>query len=69
MNSYAMHMVSVLLQDGFVELLKKLPDGYFNLDEESKTATWRSIWLAIDRGETDTDKLASLAYVQIIGCQ
>jgi hypothetical protein len=69
MTIYAMHMVSVLLQDGFVELLKKLPDGYFNLDEKSKAATWKSIWIAIDRGETDTDKLAGLANIQISGCQ
>lgn len=56
----AMHMVSVLLQDGFVELLKKLPNEYFKMDEAEKCAVWRSIWIAIDRGETDTEKLAGV---------
>jgi hypothetical protein len=59
----AMQMVSVLLQDRFVDLLKKLPDDYFKLDEAKKAAFWKDIWIAIDRGENDLDNLAGLVTI------
>jgi hypothetical protein len=61
--SYAMHAVSMLLGDDFVELLKKLPDEYFKLDEGAKTHVWEDIKTAVFHGEIDTDKLAKKAVI------
>jgi hypothetical protein len=61
--SYAMHAVSMLLQEGFVDLLKKLPDDYFKLEESKRNAVWQSILSELNHGEKDLDKLASLATV------
>jgi hypothetical protein len=56
-------MVSTLLQDSFVDLLKKLPDDYFKLDEKKKALIWKDIQTAINRGENDLDKLAGLVTI------
>lgn len=61
--SYAMHAVSMLLQDEFVSLLSKLPDDYFKLEESKKSSVWDSILRELNHGEKDLDKLASLATV------
>jgi hypothetical protein len=61
--SDSMLMVSTLLQDDFVDLLKKLPDDYFELDEMKKASIWKDIQTAINRGESDLDKLAGLVTI------
>ncbi len=58
-----MHAVSMLLQDEFVDLLKKLPDDYFKLVEIKRNAVWQLILSELNHGEKDLDKLASLATI------
>lgn len=58
-----MQAVSMLLQDEFVDLLKKLPDDYFKLEESKRNSVWESILRELNHGEKDLDKLANLATI------
>jgi len=57
-------LVSQLLRSDYIRLLYFLPDSFFSQSEQTKHAGWQAILSAINRGETDPEKLASLPEIE-----
>ena len=59
-TNWQMNMVSQILRDDFVALLKELPDEFYRKSDADKNQSWAEILSAVNQGETDPVKLATI---------
>ena len=59
-TNWQMNMVSQILRDDFIVLLKELPDEFYQQSEEDKTQSWAAILSEVNKGELDPVNLANI---------
>lgn len=48
-------------QDAYSEILARVPDQFFRLDDRGQTRAWNAVMAAVREGERNPDRLARIA--------